>query len=226
MKYPKIGGGSPSKKTKKGKIMKRTKKEKYTKGEKLMRYKLCGSGKWSSYKEIVKGEELEMLEYAASKGLVLFGNDAPRGGKLGKFIEILRDFTVSELEAMRSAELKARDEALAKVLKSELVDEFFTASDIGSIKIDGICYSNFYGDGENRVEVCKRNFENFKIAEVLTRRQVFNPKKPITIMKFDAPKAIEIALSDVDEKLGVRKIENACGFVIWERKAKIFVTNE
>ena len=206
--------------------MKRVKKEKYAKGEKLIRYKLCGSGKWSSYKEIVKGEELEMLEYAASKGLALFGNDAPRGGKCGKFIEILRDFTVSELEAMRSAELKARDEALAKVLKSELVDEFFTASDIGSIKIDGICYSNFYGDGENKIEVCKCNFEAFKNAEVLTRRQIFNSKEPITIVKFDAPKTIEVALSDVDATFGVRKIEKVCGFVIWERKAKIFVTNE
>lgn len=198
-------------------------KDIYIKGEKFRRYKLNGGGKWSSYDEALSKEELDVLRYASSKGFTEFGNDAPRGGKRGEYIEILRDFTVSELEAMRAAEVKARDEALAKVLKSELIDEFFTVSDIGSIKIDGANYTNFYGDGENRVEVCSCDFEAFKKAEVLTRRQVFNPKKPITIMKFDTPKTIEVALSDVDATFGVRKIEKVCGFVIWERKAKIFV---
>ena len=199
-------------------------KDKYIKGEKIRLYKLNVGGKWSSYNNAIDGEELNMLEYAVSKGFVVFGNDAPRGGKHGKFVEILRDFTVAELEAIRAAELKARNELLAKVVKAEYLEAFTTISDIGSIKIDGANYTNFYGDGDNLVEIYKCDFEAFKSAEVLTRRQLFKPKEPITIVKFDAPKAIEIALSDVDEKLGVRKIENACGFVIWSRKAKVFVS--
>lgn len=198
-------------------------KEKYTKGEKIRRYKLNGGGKWSSYDEVVVGEELAMLQYAVSKGFVTFGNDAPRGGKRGEYIEVLRDFTVSELEAIRADEVKALKEVFSKVLKADYLESFTTISDIGSVKIDGVCYSNFYGDGDNSVEVYKCDFEAFKSAEVLTRRQIFKPKEPITIVKFDAPKTIEVALSDVDAKLGVRKIENACGFCIWERKAKIFV---
>ena len=198
-------------------------KEKYIKGEKIRLYKLNGGGKWSSYDNAIEGEELNMLEYAVGKGFVVFGNDAPRGGKHGKYVEVLRDFTVAELEAIRAAELKARDEALAKVLKADYIEAFTTISDIGSIKIDGVCYSNFYGDGDNIIEVFKSGFEAFKNAEVLTRRQIFNSKEPITIVKFDEPKTIEVAISDVDAKLGVRKIENACGFCIWERKARIFV---
>lgn len=198
-------------------------KEKYIKGEKIRLYKLNGGGKWSSYDNAIDGEELNMLEYAVGKGFVVFGNDAPRGGKHGKYVEILRDFTVSELEAIRAAELKARDELFAKVVKAEYLESFTTISDIGSIKIDGANYTNFYGDGDNLVEIYKCDFEAFKSAEILTRRQIFKAKEPITIVKFDAPKKIEVALSDVDAKLGVRKIENACGFCIWERKARIFV---
>lgn len=198
-------------------------KDIYIKGEKIRRYKLNGGGKWSSYDDAITGEELDMFKYACAKRLVTFGNDAPRGGKRGEYIEVLRDFTVSELEATRAAEVKARDEAFAKMLKSELVETFTAISDVGSIKIDGVCYSNFYGDGDNFIEVFKCDFDDFKNAKYLSKREIFNPKEPITIVKFDAPKTIEVALSDVNGDFGVRKIENACGFCIWERKARIFV---
>ena len=166
---------------------------------------------------------MDFFRYAATKMYVTFGNDSSRGGKLGEYIEVVKDFARAELEEKMSLEIKARDEALSKVLKSTVVKIFTIISNIGSIKIDGVYYSNFDGNGENTVEVCEWDFNEFKTAKILTRRQVFSPKFPITIVKFDAPKAIEVSLCDCDESFGSEHIDNACGFVIWSRKAKVFV---
>lgn len=200
------------------------KKEIYIKGEKIRRYKAAGNGSWSCYKETLSLKDMDFFRYAATKRFVVFGNDAPRGGKLGEYIEVVKDFTRTELQEKMFLEIKARDEDLSKVLKSTVIKTFATSSDVGSIKIDGMSYSNFYGDGENTVEVCECDFNEFKAAETLTRRQVFTPKSPITIVKFDAPKTIEVSLDDCDESFGSERIDNACGFVIWSRKAKVFVS--
>ena len=204
--------------------MKKETKETYIKGEKIRRYKAAGRGSWSCYKETLSSKDMDFLRYAATKRYVTFGNDAPRGGKLGEYIEVVKDFTRTELQEKMLSEVKARDEALSKVLKSTVVKTFATSSDVGSIKIDGACYSNFYGDGENTVEVCECDFNEFKSAETLTRRQVFSPKFPITIVKFDEPKTIEVSRCDCDDSFGSERIDNACGFVIWSRKAKVFVS--
>lgn len=113
------------------------------------------------------------------------GNDAPRGGKTGDFIEITKYFSLKSLEQHKKekqkkiekerAELRAYwakkeseiEEKLPKVLKSETFGGFSTLSDIGSFVIDGIKYSNFEGDGENRVEVCKCDFSEFQKAECI-----------------------------------------------------------
>lgn len=202
------------------------KKNIYKKGEKIRRYKAADKGSWSCYKETLSSKDMDFFRYAATKGYVTFGNDASRGGKLGEYIEVVKDFARAELEEKMSLEIKARDEALSKVLKSTVVKIFTIISNIGSIKIDGVYYSNFDGAGENTVEVCECNFNEFKTAEKLTRRQVFCPQFPLTIVKFDAPKAIEVSLSDCDESSGSERIDNACGFVIWSRKAKVFVINK
>ena len=186
-------------------------------------YKLNGRGKWTTYKSALSEDELNLLKYAASKRYAEFGNDAPRGGKMGAFIKILRTFTSAELAQMRAEEVRARDEALSKVLKSEQIDTFTTISDVGSIKIDGVSYSNFYGDGENTVDICKCDLSEFRNADMLTRRQYYNPNEPITIVKYTNPKSIEISISDVDASYGARKIDNVCGFAIWARKMKVFV---
>lgn len=200
------------------------KKEIYIKGEKIRRYKAAGNGSWSCYKETLSLKDMDFFRYAATKRFVVFGNDAPRGGKLGEYIEVVKDFTRSELEEKMALEIKARDKALSKVLKSTVIKTFATSSDVGSIKIDGACYSNFDGDGENTVEISECDFNEFKTSEILTRRQIYNPKFPITIVKFDAPKTIEVSLDDCDESFGSERIDNACGFVIWSRKAKVFVS--
>lgn len=203
--------------------MKKEIKETYTKGEKIRRYKAAGRGSWSCYKETLSSKDMDFLRYAATKRYVTFGNDAPRGGKLGEYIEVVKDFTRSELEEKMALEIKARDEALSKVLKSTVIKTFATSSDVGSIKIDGACYSNFYGDGENTAEICECDFNEFRVSEILTRRQIYNPESPITIVKFDAPKTIEVSRYDCDDSFGSERIDNACGFVIWAQKVKVFV---
>ena len=202
-------------------FMKKNIRQNFKKGDIIRLFKASGSGRWTRYSPAIKPDELALLKFAERKGLALSGNDAPRGGKLGEFIEILRDFTICELEAMRSTEVKARNEAVAKVLKSELVDEFFTISDIGSFLINGEKFSNLFGDGENTVEVCKCDFEAFKKSELMTKRQVFAAREPLTVVKFEKPKDLAVSLQDCGEG-GVKLIKNACGFVIWERKLKIF----
>ena len=202
------------------------KKQIYKKGEKIRRYKMADQGSWSCYKDALSLKDMDFFRYAATKMYVTFGNDSSRGGKLGEYIEVVKDFTRAELEEKMSLEIKARDEALSRVLKSTVIKTFATSSDIGSIKIDGACYSNFYGDGENTIEIDECDFKEFKTAKILTRRQVFSPKFPITIVKFDEPKTIEVSLSDCDESSGSERIDNACGFVIWSRKAKVFVINK
>lgn len=203
--------------------MKKEIKETYTKGEKIRRYKAAGRGSWSCYKETLSSKDMDFLRYAATKRYVTFGNDAPRGGKLGEYIEVVKDFTRSELEEKMALEIKARDKALSKVLKSTVVKIFTTISDVGSIKIDGTCYSNFDGDGENTAEICECDFNEFRVSEILTRRQIYNPESPITIVKFDAPKTIEVSRYDCDDSFGSERIDNACGFVIWAQKVKVFV---
>ena len=210
------------------------KRQKFEKDEKIRLFKSIGSGRWTRYRPAVKPDELELLKFAEKKGLARAGNDAPRGGKLGAFFEVLADFSAGEIaaalaeeraalaaaEAARAAELR---ETLKRVLKSEVVESFVTTSDIGSFLIDGQKYDNFYGDGENTVEVCKCNFEDFKNSELITKRQVFAPNEPLTIIKFENPKELAVSLYDCgDDK--VKTIENACGFCVWARKLKIFIT--
>ena len=202
------------------------KKQIYKKGEKIRRYKMADQGSWSCYKDALSLKDMDFFRYAATKRYVTFGNDSSRGGKLGEYIEVVKDFARAELEEKMSLEIKARDEALSKVLKSTVVKIFTIISNIGSIKIDGVYYSNFDGAGENTVEVCECDFNEFKTAKILTSRQVFSPKFPITIVKFDEPKTIEVSRYDCDDSFGSERIDNACGFVIWSRKAKVFVINK
>ena len=205
----------------------------FKKGDIIRIFKSSGSGRWTRHSSAVKPDELELLNFAEKKGLALSGNDAPRGGKLGAHFKILKDFSSGELaralaeeraaraaaEAAKAAEIRAK---LKLVLKSEPVESFATISDVGSFFIDGQKYDNFYGDGENVVEVCKCCFESFKTAELITKRQVFAASAPLTIVKFERPKDLAVSLSDCGEG-GVKTIKNACGFAIWERKLKIFI---
>ena len=197
--------------------------KKYTKETKIYKFKLGGSGRWTNYQRALSDDELDLLKFAQMKGYVVSGNDAPRGGKSGDFFKVVKYFTTNSMSKKRAEFVKAREAELNSVLESEKFDEFSTISDIGSFKIDGVCYSNFYGDGENRCEVCRCDEEGFKTAEMLTRRQVYNKKEPLTIVKFDAPKTISVAISDGDDSFGARKVENALGFCIWCAKLKIFV---
>ena len=196
---------------------------KYEKGQKIYRYKLAGSGQYSSYKVAIKEPLYTTLKYALHIGLLKPENDAPRGGKLGDYFRVVKDFDTEFVELKRKEAKAARDEIEASVLPNRISDMFTTMSDNGFFVIDGVEYSNFYGNGENRVEVCKCDFEAFKDAKMLTRRQAYSPNDPITIVKFDAPKTISVKICDANDKFGAREIENACGFCIWERKLKIFV---
>jgi len=182
---------------------------------------------------LLSDEQKTLFLYAVKKGYLAEKNDAPRNGKIGLHYEVLRYFDDDRLSTAMYADRRraARDarrrqdalkKACAEVLPADYTDYFCTRSDIGSFKIDGNTYSNFYGDGDNRVEVCAVDFAAFKAAEKITRRQIFNAKSPITIVKFDAPKTINVSLSDIDESAGVKTIDNACGFAIWEHKLKIF----
>ena len=70
------------------------------------------------------------------------------------------------------------------------------------------------------------DFDAFKKADKITRRQVYNVKEPITVVKFDVPKIVNVSLSDVDDSAGVKAIGNVCGFAIWSRMLKIFVAKD
>ena len=210
------------------------KRQKFEKNEKIRLFKSSGSGRWTRYRPAVKPDELELLKFAEKKGLARFANDAPRGGKLGAFFEILADFSAGEIAAALAEERAARAaaeaakaaeirETLKRVLKSEVVESFVTTSDIGSFLIDGQKYDNFYGDGENTVEVCECDFDDFQKSKLITKRQVFAPNEPLTIVKFENPKELAVSLHDCDSSKA-KIVKNACGFCVWARKLKIFVT--
>ena len=213
-------------------FMKKNIRQDFKKGDIIRLFKSSGSGRWTRYSAAVKPDILEVLKFAGKKGLALAENDAPRGGKLGAHFKILKDFSadalVRELAEDRAARAAAEEakaaeirKALKHVLNSELVESFVTISDVGSFLIAGQKYNNFYGDGENAVEVCKCNFEDFKKSELITKRQVFAAREPLTVVKFEEPKDMTVSLQDCGEG-GVKLIKNACGFAIWERKLKIF----
>ena len=175
-----------------------------------------------------------LFEFAKKKGFLAERNDAPRNAKVGLYYEVLKYFDEDRLEASMNAERrrrvramnalkKAREEACKDVLKCDVVELFSTISDIGKITVNDTEYSNFYGDTTNTIEICAVNVDEFRQAKYLTRRQIFNPEESITIVKFASPRTLEVRLSDVDSRYGSKEIENALGFVIWARKAKIFV---
>lgn len=198
-------------------------KNEYVKGEKIRLYKAAGSGRWRKYTSAISADEFDLFLYACSKRLMTKGNDAPRGGKLGDFFEVLKDFSDSELKKEKDKELAELNAKLAQTLETEFVGAFSTISDIGSFVIDGIAYVNFYGDGDNRVEVCACDKAEFKSSKYLTRREIYNADEPLTIVRYDEPKTITVAHSDVDKRFGETKVENVLGFAIWERKLKIFM---
>ncbi len=206
---------------------------KYYKYDKIRQYERVSRGN----KSLLTPEQKKLFKYALRRGYLVEKNDAVRNGKSGLHYEVLHYFDdarlrekmyAEERRAQRDAKLRAEalKKACAEVLPADYIDYFETISDIGSFKIDGNIYSNFYGDTDNSVEVCAVDFAAFKAAEIITRRQVYNAQEPITIVKFDAPKTINVSLSDVDESAGAKTIDNVCGFAIWSRKLKIFVAKD
>ena len=179
------------------------------------------------YITLIGDSDLDVLRFAQSRGYVQRLNDAARGGKLGEYFLVKRYFDFERMRKSMYADRDRRERALHKALKSvliaERVDSFATISNTGCIVVDGEKYSNFYGDGLNIVDVCACDFVEFKTSEVLTRRQIYNPSEPISVVKFDAPKSVEISLCDCDASQGVKVIDNVCGLCIWERKMKIFI---
>lgn len=197
--------------------------KKYYANTRIHTTKRIHTGKWTNYTDALPLEERVVLNAACRYKLAKRGNDAPRGGKQGNFIEILKFFTTNSILKRMEIEKEEEMKKISKVIVAEKIDSFEIISDFGSIIIDGVAYSNFLGKGATCADVFKCNFEEFKNAELITRRQVYNPNDPITIIKFDAPKAISVKISDIDDEFGTREIENACGFVIWAKKLKIFV---
>lgn len=186
-------------------------------------------------KSLLTPEQKKLFKYALRRGYLVEKNDAVRNGKSGLHYEVLHYFDDERLrekmyaqERRAQRDAKRRAEALKKacgeVLPADYVDFFETISDIGSFKIDGNIYSNFYGGTENSAEICAVDLAAFKAAKIITRRQIYNADAPITIVKFDSPKSISVSLSDVDDSAGAKVIDNACGFAIWSRKLKIFKT--
>lgn len=208
-------------------------KMKHYKYDKIRRFERAGRG----HKPLLDSEQEKLFKYAVGKGYLVEKNDAIRNRKEGLYYEVLRYFDeerlrtkmyAEERRTMREAKRRvdALKKACAEVLPADYVDYFETISDVGSIKIDGNIYSNFYGKTDNCAEVCVVDFDAFKKAKILTKRQIFEPSAPLSIVKFDAPKTINVSLSDVDESAGVKTIDNACGFAIWTRKLKIFTVKE
>ena len=196
--------------------------KKYTKGTIIRKYKLATSGHWTNYQPALDFDESELLKYAEFNKYVVSANDAPRGGKWGEHYLVLKYFTTNSLTRKMQAEIKARNAALAEVVKTDVLETFRIYSDVGSFKIDGVYYSNFCGNGTNSAVICTVDFAEFQKAKKISQRQIFNTKSPITIVKFDEPKTINVSLSDVDESAGMKTIDNVCGFAIWEHKLKIF----
>lgn len=202
--------------------------KKYAKGEKIYKFRATGSGRWTKYVSAIPADEMRLLEFAQFYGFAQSGNDAPRGGKLGEHVEIIKPFDVEEMKKMKEESEAETRRILDLVLKSETVANFVTLSDEGSFKIDGVLYSNYWGDGTNRAEVCEVDEREFREAKYLTRRQIYAPNEKITIVKFAKPKKIRVAFSDCGPESDVndRIIDRVLGFVIWERKLKIFVANK
>jgi len=200
----------------------------FCKGERINMYSVRGTGKRTCYVNLLSADDIGILYYACFLKLAKKSNDAPRGGKLGEHFEILRKFNVEKLLTKKiRAEKKAKKELekkLAKVCPSEKIRNFWTESDIGCFIIDGEKFSNHEGDGLNIVEICEVDFDEFKSAEYITRRQIYNPNSPITIVKYDSPRAITIAEYDCKPNDNLRKIDNVCGFAIWSAKLKVFIS--
>lgn len=144
--------------------------KKYTKAEKIYLYRVEGRGRWTRYKDRLTLEETQLLNNACAHGYAKRANSAPRGGKHGEHYEILKSFTADTLRRKAAQAAKAFEAKLAQVLPSEKIDWFSTISDRGQIVINGKGYPNFYGDGENAVEVCAVDAEAFRAAEYITRR--------------------------------------------------------
>ena len=174
---------------------------------------------------LISDNQKKLFSYAAKMGFLTIKNDAPRNAKIGLYYEVLRFFDEDRLREKMFAQRRrdAKKDSPAPVVSSTVVERFLVQSLTGGIKIDGTMYSNFSEDETITSEICEVDFGEFQRAEKITRRQVFNPNEPLTIVKFPEPREIEVALSDVDASFGVKKIARVCGFAVWAHKLKIFV---
>ena len=195
----------------------------YVKGDKIRITHAAGRFGKSYYADALSAEEHSLLCYASVKGFASLENDAPRGGKLGFYFDIKKDFSSDEISKMKAADKELLQRKLGRVLKSTSVDYYQTSSDVGAFIINGLTYSNFYGDGVNKVDVCECDKAEFYKSEMLTRRQVFATSEPLTIVKFNSPEKMEIQRSDVEASGEKIVINNALGFCIWSQTLKVFV---
>jgi hypothetical protein len=178
---------------------------------------------------MISKSESELLTHAVKLGHAKCSNDAKRGGKLGEHYLITKYFTtnsmrrkidVYEREIQRKCDEFNRK--LATIPATIKIRELYTISDVGSIIVNGESHSNYYGDGENVVEIVKVDANEFKNAEFVTRRQLYNPNNKIEIVKFDNPQTITIAECDCNPECEIYSIDNVIGYAIWSKKMKIY----
>ena len=176
---------------------------------------------------LINDADLKVLKYAQKCGFTQLLNDSPNRDDLGYFFLVKRFFEFKRMKSSMYADISRKSRHLKKIkslLKREKLYEFFTSSHIGYFVVNNKQYSNFHGVGDNSILVFKCDFNEFKNTQIITPRQIYNTNKPITILKFDELKTIQIALSDEADCTDFKIIKNVCGFCIWKRSMLVFVT--
>ncbi len=146
--------------------------------------------------------DFEILKYFDSERLLskMYAKQRRASKEIKKQKERLKE-TLSNLLKVDTRE----------TLKIMLVDDF--------LAIGSEVYDTFSKNRSIEVDILSCDLKEFYQATYLTRREIFNPKKPLTIVKYKIPKTI--TLSSID--IGERVIEGVLGFCIWSGKIKIFI---
>ena len=172
------------------------------------------------FTKLISDSDLALLKLAARHGYARFGNDAPRGGRVGDYYEILRTFTPCDIDLAvhaRAKEKMKRDWALPEIAPDET---HTTYSDIGSFIVNGEAIGNFKGDGENSVEIYNVSPVAWACAREICKEQIAGEQ--CFVRKFEKPQELQIAKYDCEPNGAMITIAGAVGFAVSVGKIKVF----
>ena len=172
------------------------------------------------FTKLISDSDLALLKLAARYGYARWGNDAPRGGKTGDYLEILKTFTPCDIALAVDARAKEKMRRFLALPAIAPGATHTTWSDVGSFIVNGEAIGNFKGDGDNIVEIYNVSPDAWAGACEICPEQITG--EDCIARKFEKPQEVQIAKYDCEPNGAMITIGGAVGFAVVPGKIKVF----